>query len=204
MGWRYGSRGRRKGSWTEYWGSKFSMTVLAPMPRVAPYPWASVVLLQRRVCKTWQRDQRGKPHVSLAGTRQTQAVGNWERKKKKNQRKSLQNPWWEHCPHLQVVSQIGERTSPPNFQGWWVPSLFQPTVTWTVTSVGTCKTPLLPSHVCLTFKFPPFPKVPSTYTVSSKGNYEGNHIGHTPLTGKPGLWLGVLTRFYACWRKVRS
>lgn len=43
MGWSYGSRGRRKGSWKEYSGSKFSVTVLAPMPRVAQYPSASVV-----------------------------------------------------------------------------------------------------------------------------------------------------------------
>ena len=82
MGWRSGSRGRRKGSWKEYSGSKFSVTVLAPMPRVARYPSALVVLLLRRVCKTWQQDQRGKPHVSLADARQTQVVGNRGGKKK--------------------------------------------------------------------------------------------------------------------------
>nr|XP_031320069.1 uncharacterized protein LOC116156773 [Camelus dromedarius] len=51
-----GSRRLRKGSWKEHLGSKFSVTALAPMPRVAQYPLASVVLLQRRVCKTWQQD----------------------------------------------------------------------------------------------------------------------------------------------------
>lgn len=114
MGWRYGSRGRRKGSWKEYSGSKFSVTVLAPMPGVAQYPSASVVLLLRRVCKTWQQDQRGKPHVSLADARQTQVVGNWEGKKIRGN--LCKTPVVSNSvvsPHLQVVSKIGERTSPP-------------------------------------------------------------------------------------------
>lgn len=51
-----GSRGLRKGSWKEHWGSKFSVTALAPMPGVAQYPLALVVLVRRRVCKTWQQD----------------------------------------------------------------------------------------------------------------------------------------------------
>lgn len=34
MGWRYGSRGRRQGSWKEHSGSQFSLTVLAPEHRV--------------------------------------------------------------------------------------------------------------------------------------------------------------------------
>lgn len=81
------------------------------------------------MCKTWQQDQRGKPHVGLADARQTQVVGNWEGKKKirGNLCKTPVVSNSEVSPHLQVVSKIGERISPPDFQGTgdWKPSFFR-------------------------------------------------------------------------------
>lgn len=78
----------------EYSGSKFSVTVLAPVSRVALYPSASVMFY-------FFRGEGVKPgrrvsevnHMSAEQTQDKHRL--WEIGEEKNQRKSLQNPCCE-------------------------------------------------------------------------------------------------------------
>lgn len=149
--------------------------------RVAQYPWAWVVLLRRSACKTWQKDQRGKPHVSLADARQTQVVRNRGGKKKirGNLCKTPVVSNWEVSPtSASSFWNRWENVAPKFPRDWW-PGVFPfPTKSWTVILAETCKKSFAFTSL-LTFQFPaptpPLSKLSSQHTVSSKGKYERNH-----------------------------
>lgn len=121
MGWRCGSRGRRQGSWKEHSGSQFSLTVLAPAPRVVlGIPGLELFYTGEECVKRGSRIRE----VNRMSAYQTQDKHRlWEigKKKKKKIRGNLcKTPGVrnsEVCPHLQVVSKIGEKS--PKYPRDW-------------------------------------------------------------------------------------